>query len=104
MAAGRSDSLGRGDLYVSYRRGEKWSVPQNLGKKINSNGTEYSPKISRDGKYFFWSSTRGLTDAPMEKRLDTTAMLEKFRSAGNGLGDIYQIDLSELRLEGKIDK
>ena len=104
MAAGRSDSLGRGDLYVSYRRGEKWSVPQNLGKKINSNGTEYSPKISPDGKYFFWSSTRGLTDAPMEKRLDTTAMLEKFRSAGNGLGDIYQIDLSELRLEGKIDK
>jgi Tol biopolymer transport system component len=104
MAAGRSDSLGRGDLYVSYRRGEKWSEPQNLGKKINSDGTEYSPKISPDGKYFFWSSTRGLTEAPMEKRLDTAATLEKFRSAGNGLGDIYQIDLSELRLEGKIDK
>jgi hypothetical protein len=100
MAAGRPDGVGRGDLYVSYRHGEKWSEPQNLGNKINSSGTEYSPKISPDGKYFFWSSTRGLTEAPMEKRLDTTAMTEKFRSAGNGLGDIYQIDLSELHLEG----
>jgi hypothetical protein len=99
MAAGRPDAVGRGDLYVSYRHGEKWSEPQNLGNKINSIGTEYSPKISPDGKYFFWSSTRGLTEAPMEKRLDTTAMTEKFRSAGNGLGDIYQIDLSELHLE-----
>jgi hypothetical protein len=101
MAAGRPDAVGRGDLYVSYRHGEKWSEPQNLGNKINSGGTEYSPKISPDGKYFFWSSTRGLTEASMEKRLDTTAMMEKFRTAGNGLGDIYQVDLSELHLEGK---
>jgi WD40 repeat protein len=100
MTAGRSDTLGRGDLYVSHRYGEKWSEP-GIGEQINSSSTEYSPKISPDGKYFFWSSTRGLTEAPMEKRLDTTAMMEKFRTGGNGLGDIYQVDLSELHLEGK---
>jgi len=104
MAGGRPDALGRGDLYVTNRHGEKWSEPQNLGDKINSNGTEYSPKISPDGKYFFWSSTRGLTEAPMEKRLDASAITEKFRSAENGLGDIYQIDLSELHLKGKTER
>jgi hypothetical protein len=45
------------------------------------------------------TSIRNFTDAPLEKRLDTQAMMEKPRSAGNGLGDIYQIDLSELHLQ-----
>lgn len=96
MVTGRPGSLGGSDLYVSYRREDQWTKPENLGNKVNSRGIEYSPMISPDGKYFFWTSTRNFTDAPIEKRLDTQAMMEKLRSAGNGLGDIYQIDLAEL--------
>lgn len=99
MAGGRKDSLGGSDLYVSYKRDGNWSAPENLGPKINSKRIEYSPKISPDGKYFLWSSTRNFTDAPLEKRLETPAMMDKLRSAGNGLGDIYQIDISELHLQ-----
>jgi WD40-like Beta Propeller Repeat len=99
MVTGRPDSLGESDLYVSYRRDGQWTKPENLGNKINSLRIEYSPMISPDGKRFFWTSTRNFTDAPLEKRLDTRAMMEKLRSAGNGLGDIYQIDLSELHLK-----
>ncbi len=99
MAGGRKDSLGATDLYISYRRNRGWTRPENLGGKINSKRVEYSPKISLDGKYFFWSSTRNFTDAPLAQRLDTGAMMEKLRSAGNGLGDIYQIDLSALHLQ-----
>ncbi len=99
MASGRPGSLGGPDIYLSYRNDKAWTDPKNLGDKINSKGKEYSPKISPDGKYFFWSSTRNFTDAPLEKRLDTNAMMEKLRSAGNGLGDIDQIDLSQLHLQ-----
>lgn len=98
MATGRSDSLGGSDLYVSYRRDGQWTKPENLGNKINSSHIEYSPKISPDGQYFFWSSTRNFTDAPLDQRLDTRAMIQRLRSAGNGLGDIYQIDVSALHL------
>ena len=99
MASGRSDSLGESDLYVSYRRRGVWSAPQNFGKNINSKRIEYSPMISPDGKYFFWTSTRNFTDAPLPKRLGTAAMMEKLHSARNGLGDIYRIDLSQLHLK-----
>lgn len=98
MAAGRKDSLGSDDLYVSYNHNGNWTAPEDLGAKINSTGAEYSPTISPDGRYFFWTSTRNFTDEPLKERADTRTMMKKLRSAGNGLGDIYQIDLSELRL------
>lgn len=55
MGGGRSDSHGGFDLY-SYNRNGVWTKPANLGNKINSDGNEYSPAISADAKYFFWST------------------------------------------------
>lgn len=98
MAAGRPDSLGSGDLYISYRQQGAWTKPWNLGAGINSSGFEISPKLSPDGKYFFWTSTRGLGSAPLEKRLDYQELTRRLRSTRNGLGDIYQIDISALKL------
>jgi len=87
MAAGHPDSLGGGDLYISYQKDGKWTAAKNLGPKINGPGLEISPYFSPDGRYFFYSSARRSKDAPMEKRPDR---------ARNGLGDIYQMDLSAL--------
>jgi Tol biopolymer transport system component len=98
-AAGRPEGLGGFDLYISYNRNGAWTKAVNLGNKINSTGNELSPKISPDGKYFFWSSTRGFADQPLSKRLDWQALSTQLRNAGNGLGDIYQIDLSALKIE-----
>ncbi len=70
----------------------------NLGDKVNSRGLEYSPKISPDGRYFFWASTRNFTDQPLEKPLTYPELMEKLGNPGNSLGDIYQIDLSALGL------
>jgi Tol biopolymer transport system component len=97
MGGGRPDGLGGFDLYISYNRQGTWTKPVNLGDKINSNGNEYSPMISPDGKYFFWASTRAVTDMPFEKRLTYRELMNRLRSAGNGLGDIYQIDISGLK-------
>jgi len=100
MAGGRADARGGFDLYISYNRNGAWTKPVNLGDKINSAGNEYSPAISPDGKYFFWTSTRGFADKPLEKRLDYKELMNRLRGPRNGLGDIYQIDLIELNIQG----
>jgi len=98
MAGGRADGHGGFDLYISYNRQGAWTKPVNLGDKINSSGNEYSPKISPDGRYFFWTSTRGFADKPLEKRLSYQELTNRLRSPRNGLGDIYQIDIDVLGL------
>lgn len=51
--------LGRDDIYVSFRdKDGRWGPPVNLGEEINSPGSENRPCVTRDGKYFFFTSTR----------------------------------------------
>ena len=97
-AAGRPDSQGNFDLYVSRRVGGAWSRAVNLGTKINSRGAETAPRISPDGRNFFWTSTRGYGFEDQQvKRLSYAELSNKLRGAGNGLGDIYQIDMSAIK-------
>jgi hypothetical protein len=50
---------GRDDIYISFRGEDgRWGPPVNLGPEINSAGSENRPWVSRDGKYFFFTSTR----------------------------------------------
>lgn len=98
-AAGRQDGIGSVDLYLSQRTGGEWSKPVNLGNKINSVGVDSAPRISPDGKYFFWMSTRGYGFEDQQvKQLSYAELSNKLQSAGNSLGDIYQIDLKALPL------
>ncbi len=99
MAGGRAEGRGGFDLYLSYNRDNVWTKPVNLGNKINSAGNEYSPTISPDGRYFFWTSTRISTDKPPERPLSYRELMKKLRSPQNGLGDIYQIDISVLNIK-----
>lgn len=53
---GREDGMKQGDLYVSFRsENGTWSRGINMGKQINSDGNDFAPSISRDGKYLFYS-------------------------------------------------
>lgn len=54
FASDRPDGFGGFDIYVSYRMGNTWSTPENLGPKVNSPGNEISPFF--DGNYLFFSS------------------------------------------------
>lgn len=96
--AARKDGKGRSDLYLSRQQDEKWTTPVNLGEKINSAGSEYSPKLSPNERYFFWTSTRSTITPAQPNRLSTDQLTELLRSPGNGLGDIYYIDASVLHL------
>ena len=99
MCGGRQDARGGFDLYLSYHCEGHWTKPVNLGDKINSPANEYSPTISPDGKYFFWTSARRAPIQTPPERLDYRALSARLRGPRNGLGDIYQIDLSALNLE-----
>jgi Tol biopolymer transport system component len=99
MAAGRPDGLGGYDLYVSYNRSGQWSKAQNLGAPINSAADELSPKITPDGKYFFWTSTRSAIDKPKTRSWTFQELSSSYHSPQNGLGDIYYLDVSALKLE-----
>jgi hypothetical protein len=51
--AGPPDSCA---LYVALRRpDDSWSEPEKLGPEINSTGTESRPRLSPDGRYFFFT-------------------------------------------------
>ena len=98
MAGGRPEAKGGFDLYISYNRDGAWTKPTNLGELINSSGNEYSPAISPDGKYFFWTSARSFAENTLEKRLNYQELMTKLQSARNGLGDIYYVDLATLQI------
>ncbi len=56
VAAGRPDSLGGADLYVSFKQADgSWGQDINLGDTINSKGIDYCPMVTPDGAYFFYT-------------------------------------------------
>jgi hypothetical protein len=60
----RPGNHGNSDLYISLRRPDgSWTEAQNLERPINSDNSEWSPYVSPDNKYLFFSRTiSGETD------------------------------------------
>lgn len=95
-AFGHADGYGDCDIFISYNRGGSWTKPENLGPKINTAAREYTPRISPDGKYFFFTSERGLPTATRTKPITYQELESGIKSTLNGLGNIYQIDMAAL--------
>ena len=96
---GRSDDLGRGDLYISVKKSGAWQPAINLGKNINSAAIDYCPFVSWDKKYLFFTSSRTNYKAPFNKK-QTAAQLKKgLLSPGNGFDDIYWLKFDEMLRE-----
>lgn len=93
MAVGREGGR-QEDLFISFARDSGWSPPRALDPPINSpRAREYAPKISPDGKWFLFSSNRGSWDRPSQTRMTTQEYERRLHSPGNGLGDIYYVDV-----------
>jgi Tol biopolymer transport system component len=91
----REGGQGRGDLYVSHNDGGTWTPAHNLGDAVNTPFREYTPSLTPDGKYLLWTSDRSLfTTAPPDHALSYEELTRRLRSPGNGLGDLYQIELA----------
>lgn len=46
------------DLYISYKIGDNWITPENMGPVINSSSWDVQPSLSADGRGLFFVSTR----------------------------------------------
>ncbi len=87
----RSDSYGRGDLYISFNIDGQWTSSENLGEPINSAGNEMCPYVTTDGKLFIFSSSR-VSDKVNTQPLDPIQKVhKKFDSYNNGEGNIYYV-------------
>ena len=57
-SCGGRKSLGSCDLYISYKQGELWTSPQNLGININSPEWDSQPSLAADGRTLYFVSDR----------------------------------------------
>ena len=76
FTSNREGGFGGSDIWVSYHDYEEgWSIPENLGDKINTAGDEESPFIAPDGVTLYFASTghpgMGDGDLFMTKRIET---------------------------------
>ncbi len=57
-ACNRPDGSGSCDIYVSYRTGNAWSIPTNLGPTVNAPNWDSQPSISFDSNTLYFISNR----------------------------------------------
>jgi len=56
VASERPGTIGRGDLFVSFRSAnKKWGPLKNLGKNVNGERFDYCPYITPDGKFLLYT-------------------------------------------------
>ncbi len=61
FCATRPGGHGRGDLYISFRQEDgTWGNAKNMGDVINTTAYEFCPFVTKDGKYFFYSSDKDI--------------------------------------------
>jgi outer membrane protein OmpA-like peptidoglycan-associated protein len=77
MSVQREDTYGDRDLYVSFLKDNgNWTEPKNLGKILNTAGTESSPFLAADDRTLYFSSNGfsgyGASDIYVTRRLDDT--------------------------------
>jgi WD40-like Beta Propeller Repeat len=96
-SSGRPDTRGSYDLYVSHRCGDTWSEPKNLGAEVNSPGWEFGGRPTPDLRYLFFTSNRN-TAFPPDHRLSYRELTARTRAPGNGLRDIYRVEMASLDL------
>lgn len=80
----RPANLGRGDLYISFRRADGgWGEPVHLGETVNSDQTDFCPFVTPDGKYFFFSRRifpkENVVTAGEVYWMDARFLVEQFR-------------------------
>jgi Tol biopolymer transport system component len=88
----RKDDLGRGDLYFALRKDGKWQPAVHFEHGINSVTLDYSPFVSPDHRYFFFSSKKQSIKFPFPKAKSAAEIRKELNSPGNAFEDIYIMD------------
>jgi Tol biopolymer transport system component len=94
---GREDDMGGGDLYLAQKNSlGEWQTARRLNPGINSTALDYCPFVDLEGGKFYFTSQRSVEpDHPFKSYAE---VLDYLGSPGNGMGDIYVMDVSVLKL------
>jgi hypothetical protein len=93
----RPGSLGKYDLWVSFREGESWSTPRNLGAAVNR-GDVLTPVIVPARGVLVYASRIPFQQEPRATPYTTAEFDARLRAPGNGQGDLYEVALSAVGL------
>lgn len=101
LAASLPDTRGGLDYYIVFRKPDgAWAEPVNLGDAVNTpSSLEHSAFVTRDGKYFFFMSSRIRPDvfAPGERATFRKIQAIAREPGANGDAAIYWMDASFLK-------
>ena len=92
----RPDDLGGGDLYYSLKRNDSWLPAVHFGNEINSSSLDYSPFVSADRRYFFFTSKKQLVKFPFRTPKTAAEIRRVLSSYGNGNDDVYIMNFSTI--------
>ena len=67
FSSDKKGTLGGVDIWYTQKIGDKWQVPQNMGKGVNSAGYDGFPSLSADGKQLYFMR-EGKKDTPTKQR------------------------------------
>ncbi|MBS1730444.1 MAG: PD40 domain-containing protein [Bacteroidetes bacterium] len=98
------NGLTNAHLYYSLNKNGNWSKATKLQGPVNSSAAEWSPKVTRDGKYFYFGSTRNRNNGIPSKSETLTEFSKRIHESGNGLSDIYYVNFNSLSLDSIIQK
>ena len=94
FASGRTDGLGKSDLWISQRSSpdtDDWSPAANLGPAINSADRELAPLMSADGLRLYFTSDRpggaGSADLWVSHRATPDAVWSQPENLGSAVND-----------------
>jgi len=93
---GQPDGFGLYDIYISQQVNGTWKAIKNIGPKVNTSFRDYSPRISPDGQYLFFTSEKDWSAAKHSAPYTFEEVTSNFRSIMNGSGNIYEIKLTAL--------
>lgn len=106
FASNRPSGLGSSDIYICYKTEEgEWTEPINLGPTVNSERWDAAPRVTIDGKYlFFCSSRKNDFHDYCITALTYEDVLQRNHSAGNGAGDVFWVSANIIdKLRPKTD-
>ena len=88
----RQGGFGGHDLYVSFKqKNGTWSEPLNIGQPTNSEAYDFGPRLSPDGKYLFFTSSRSL-DSKIFKGKTYTELLDLYKHPQNKNGTLFWVN------------
>jgi hypothetical protein len=88
------------DLYVSFRRPDgSFTAPQNVERHVGYEFAPIGPALASDGRTLFYGSRRPFKATERPQAWTTRSFHAALRGPGNGLGDIWWVDIGFLRLD-----